>query len=52
MSQEQKQNQRSGKEEETSVTKHDDTEARLNDQDPGHRQIENQNRGKDDPLAA
>jgi hypothetical protein len=27
-------------------------EAILNDQDPGHRQKENQNQQKDDPLAA
>lgn len=30
----------------------DDAESRLNDQDPGHRQKENQNQKKDDPLAA
>jgi hypothetical protein len=30
----------------------DDSEARLNDQDPGERQKENQNQQKDDPLAA
>jgi hypothetical protein len=30
----------------------DDAESKLNDQDPGHRQKENQNKQKDDPLAA
>lgn len=30
----------------------EDAEAKLNDQDPGHRQKENQNKQKDDPLAA
>lgn len=30
----------------------DDSEARLNDQDPGERQKENQNEQEDDPLAA
>lgn len=30
----------------------DDSESRLNDQDPGERQKENQNQQKDDPLAA
>jgi len=30
----------------------DDAESRLNDQDPGERQKENQNQQKDDPLAA
>ena len=30
----------------------DDSEARLNEQDPGERQKENQNQQKDDPLAA
>lgn len=30
----------------------EDPEAKLNDQDPGHRQKENQNKQKDDPLAA
>jgi hypothetical protein len=30
----------------------DDAESRLNDQDPGQRQKENQNQQKDDPLAA
>ena len=30
----------------------DDAESRLNDQDPGQRQKENQNHEKDDPLAA
>lgn len=30
----------------------EDPEAKLSDQDPGHRQKENQNKQKDDPLAA
>ena len=30
----------------------EDPEGKLNDQDPGHRQKENQNKQKDDPLAA
>jgi hypothetical protein len=30
----------------------DDAESRLNDQDPGERQKENQNQQKDDSLAA
>jgi hypothetical protein len=48
----QEQNQRSRKDEEAPVKKHDDAEASLNDQDPGERQKENQNREKEDPLAA
>ncbi|HWG51002.1 MAG TPA: hypothetical protein VN669_14980 [Candidatus Acidoferrales bacterium] len=52
MSQEQKEKQGTGKQEETPLKKHDDAEAGLNDQDPGHRQKANQNKQKDDPLAA
>jgi hypothetical protein len=52
MSDERKEKERVVKEEESPGKKHDDAEARLNDQDPGHRQKENQNKQKDDPLAA
>jgi len=46
------QNQDKLKEEAQPIGKHDDAEAKLNDQDPGHRQKENQNKQKEDPLAA
>jgi len=52
MSHERKEKQGVVKEEESPVKQHDDAEAKLNDQDPGHRQKENQNKQKDDPLAA
>ena len=52
MSEEKPEKQKIVREEETPAKKHDDAEARLNDQDPGHRQKENQNKQKDDPLAA
>jgi hypothetical protein len=52
MSDEHKEKQRVVNGEESPAKKKDDAEARLNDQDPGHRQKENQNKQKDDPLAA
>ncbi|HET9180944.1 MAG TPA: hypothetical protein VFP59_02325 [Candidatus Angelobacter sp.] len=45
-------NKDSGKQNEAEQQPRDDSEARLNDQDPGERQKENQNQQKDDPLAA
>lgn len=44
--------QERSKQNEAEQESHDDSEARLNDQDPGERQKENQNQQKDDPLAA
>jgi hypothetical protein len=52
MSEEKSEKQRIVRQEEKPAQKHDDAEAKLNDQDPGHRQKENQNGQKDDPLAA
>jgi len=47
-----KNTEKQGQEQESRKPSADDAESRLNHQDPGERQKENQNQQKDDPLAA